>query len=262
MGHQRLGTLPATRSWQRVVARIADGADAPDVAAEAASAAETSLERASDDATLRHAFFLLAAIPLAAREPAFGRALQALGLDIPDRPSLVEIVCAMVGRLDRIAAASRRTDLGEMATLAAAESLVSVAGREGGGLFGAHLAGDDARAALRALSRERQFGLLAHDFFARLLRRCLDYFLSRAKAEQVGTGKRFPSIKDHHVFDDAMATHCREASLILEDFAAGWHGKTVFETSMTRERAGGFVHIAFEKVRAELRNRAGQTVHA
>jgi len=123
-------------------------------------------------------------------------------------------------------------------------------------------AAEEARAALRALAADRQFGLLARDFFGRLTRRCLDYFLSRVMADHVSMNRRFPSIKDHHAFEEAMARHCREVSLIIEDFAAGWFGKAEYEGGITPRKAGGFVHVAFEKVRKELRTRNAQKADA
>ena len=43
MGHQRIGTLPATRKWKAVIALITGGASANEIAAETAIAAEQSL---------------------------------------------------------------------------------------------------------------------------------------------------------------------------------------------------------------------------
>lgn len=261
MGHQLLGKLPATRKWEGVVRLVAAGGDVDEVAAAAAEAAETSLDAADNDPTLRRAVFLLAHVPLAAREDAFGPALRRLGLQVGEAPTLVEVGVAVTAEIDRTAAPGRaRTDLGEMATLAAVESLVAVASREGPGLLGATCAADEARAALRALSTDRGFALLARDFFARLTRRCLDYFLSRAIADHVGTDRRFPSLKDHHAFDAAMALHCREMSEIVEAYAQGWHGKALFEGGITATKAEGFVQYAFTKIRDELRTRRRRPV--
>jgi hypothetical protein len=68
MGHIRLGTLPKTHKWQRVVGLIAGGADVERIAAASADAAEHGLERASQDHGLAHAFWLLTQIPQAARQ--------------------------------------------------------------------------------------------------------------------------------------------------------------------------------------------------
>jgi hypothetical protein len=59
----------ATRhpKWQQVINLISGGADVRDVASATSVAAERSLERAGGDPILRHAFWLLTQIPLAAR---------------------------------------------------------------------------------------------------------------------------------------------------------------------------------------------------
>ena len=263
MGHQRLGTLPTTRRWKNVVALITGGASAAAVAAAVAQAVETGLTKASNNAALRQAFWLLTQIPLAARAPEFGTGLRKLGLAVGDTPSLIEIGTAMMASIDQAShLAGRPNDLSEMATKAAVESLVTVASQPTESLFGATYAADEARAALRGLSTDRQFGALARDFVARLTRGCLDYFLSRTLPNQVGTGQRFQSIKDHNAFDRALALHCRETALIVEEFAVGWYSKTNYEGGITPQKAGGFIHYAFWKVREELRARGEAGAHA
>ena len=91
MGHQRIGTLPATRKWKAVIALITGGASANEIAAETAVAAEDSLKAASKSASLRFAFWMLTQIPLAARADDFGRALRELGLEVSDAPNLRKV---------------------------------------------------------------------------------------------------------------------------------------------------------------------------
>jgi len=80
MGHVRLGALPKTRKWRQVVNELRLGAGVDAVAASAADAAEASLNAASKDPALLHAFWLLTQIPLAARGPVFADDLRGLGL--------------------------------------------------------------------------------------------------------------------------------------------------------------------------------------
>jgi len=143
----------------------------------------------------------------------------------------------------------------ETATLAASESLSAVAGRAGESLVGVTYKADEAHAVLRGLATEKQFGILARDFFGRLQRRSLDYFLSRELPNQVGFNKRFPSISGHHPFEQAIDTHCREASLIMERYVAESFSKTNYETGINQANAGGFARAAFDKLRRELRFR-------
>jgi hypothetical protein len=263
MGHQRLGKLPTTRPWRAVIALVTGGADAAEVAAAVGQAAEESLQRAGDDNALRQGFWLLTQLPLAAQEADFGRALNALGLDTTSQPTLIEIGAAVMAVIDDgLACDPKATDFSEMAATAAVESLVAVAGRDAGGLFGTTYAADEARAALRDLAKPARFAMLARDFFARLTREYLSYYLSRVLPDHVGGAQRFPSLKDHHAFEHALETHCRETSKIIEVYAADWFNKTNYEGGITPDKAGWFAYKAFEKVRAELQARATGSVHA
>jgi hypothetical protein len=50
--------------------------------------------------------------------------------------------------------------------------------------------------------------------------------------------------------------HCREASRIIKEFSGGWYGKTLQQQkAITQDAARGFAHVAFKKLRAELRQR-------
>ena len=95
MGHQRLGTLPRSKLWRDVVELIDHRADVEEVAAATSLAAEQSMIDASQDAAVQHAFYLIAKIPLAAREHEFEAALSALGIPIRKGPLLADIVSGL-----------------------------------------------------------------------------------------------------------------------------------------------------------------------
>jgi hypothetical protein len=256
MGHIRLGTLPKTRKWRQVVDLLRLGADLETVAGSAAEAAETSLRNASDDPAFLHAFWLLTQIPLAARGPAFANDLRRLGLRVPDQPSLMDVTGAFMDAVDQHVRAQGegRTDLGEMAQMAAVESLTAAVAPTLPSLFGAEPE-DVQRAVGRHASGDR-FAALARGFFARLTQRSLDYYLSRELANHVGAGERFHDDGARSRFDDALERHCREASRIVEAFAGGWYGKNVYQGGgLTPDAVRRFAPVAFKKVRSELRKR-------
>jgi len=255
MGHIRLGTLPKTHKWEHVVGLIAGGADVERIAAASADAAEHGLERASQDQGLAHAFWLLTQIPQAARQANLADRLWQLGLNVSSRPTLLEIVAAFTSAVDdHVRESGKRSDLGEMAQHAAAETLTSLAGRELPSLFGP-TAGDVQRA-LAKLGTSDRFSIVARDFFSRLTSRSLGYFLSRELSKHVGPNKRFAVVSDHSEFNAALDLHCREPSRIIKEFSGGWYGKTLQqERQITRDEARKFAHIAFKKLRAELRKR-------
>jgi len=256
MGHQHLGTLPKTRRWQQVVDLLSGGADVRDVAAATSSAAEQQMVDASNDLGIRRSVWLLTQIPLAARSEDFGNSLRRLGIEVPDQASLLDITAAMTSALDAyIAKTGGRSDLGEMASMSLVESLIAVGGRQVQDLFGAH---ERTKSALAGLATEKQFSVLARDFFSRLTRHQLNYFLSRELSQHVGPNRRFRLIADHQAFEQALDLHCRQTSRIIKEFSGEWFSKQVFQGGITEEQAGAFAHIAFKKMREELRARRFQ----
>lgn len=256
MGHQRLGTLPRSKPWREVVALITGGATVEELAAAASHAAERSMIDASADTAARYSFWLLAKIPLAAREPDFAAALRTLGLDVPQAPMLADVVCGLMEAVDRhVAEFGTRTDFGEIAQLSSAEALYAVGGREVQELFGT--SPDSIQNALSGFATVRQFAVLARDFFARLTRRHLDYYLSRELSAHVGAGRRFPSMREHRSFEQALDLHCREATRVIQEYSGEWLSKHNFEGGIDLPKAGRFVSYASEKITSELRHRRG-----
>ena len=251
MGHVRLGTLPRTRNWIQVLDLIGGGAGVPAVAAATMEAAQRGLSNAAQDPGLVYTVWLLTQVPLAARSPDFEGRLRKLGLDVPDAPNLMDVTGAFADAVDaRLRRTGGRTDLGEMSQLAAAEALAALGTPATRGLF--DTTQPNAKEALSAFTTGKQFSTLAREFFARLMRKYLTYFLSRELSNYVGAGGRFASIDGHAEFDKALDLHCRQASRIVEEFSGGWFSKGDFKGPITHERAGGFVHIALKKLRAEL----------
>jgi hypothetical protein len=254
MGHIRLKRLPATREWRQVVGLLARGASVEEVASVSADAAHGALQYARRDPGLVYSLWLLTQIPLAARAPDFDQAARDLGLKLAAEPSLMDVVAAFSDAVDRAThRATGRTDLGEMAQLAAAESLAIVAGAELPGLFGPTAA--DVRLALGKLAAPDRFARLARDFFARLTQRHLEYYLSRTLSHHVGPGRRLTTAADHTAFNAALDQHCRETSRIVEAFAGGWFSKANYRGGITTEKAGDFAFVALGKIAAELRMR-------
>jgi hypothetical protein len=225
------------------------------VAASAADAAEASLKSGSNDPAFLYAFWLLTQIPLAARGPAFVEDLRRLGVEVSDQPSLMDVAAAFSASVDRYARQrGRRTDLGEMAQLAAVESLSATVGPTLPSLFGPTPA--EVQRAFGRFSGGDRFSTLAREFFARLTRRCLDYYLSRELNNHIGLRARFRDDRARSEFDGALDQHCQEASRIVEAFAGGWYGKNVYQgDGLTLDEIRKFAPVAFRKIRAELRKR-------
>jgi hypothetical protein len=254
MGHKRLGTLPRTKNWQQVVDSFAGGGSVGEIAAASSVAAEGALHRALDDPALIQSFWLLTQLPLAARRSDFTQRLGELGLAVGANPQLFEIIGAFSGAIDAYSrAVAQRSDLGEMSQLAATESLSVTVGRSLPGLFGSTSA--DVQRAIGRLATTKQFGDLARDFFARLTRRHLEYYLSRELSNHVGPNGRLASIADHSAFNTELDQHCREVATIVRGFSGDWFSKANHEGGITRNQAADFIALALKKISGELRRR-------
>jgi hypothetical protein len=256
MGHVLTGPLPRTRKWVRVVGLIAGGAGAAQVATATTAAAERWFLKAANDPGVVETVWLLMRLPLAARADDFAEGLRACGLAVSDAPGLLELVGAVTDAIDRRMPNCRgRTDLGEMAQMAAAETLTEVIGGRLDGLFGTDPA--DVRAEFARLGTSKQFGTFAKDFFARFAYKVLNFFLSKTLPEQVGAGKRFGTLAQQAAFTEALETHCREAVQILGKYAGDWLVKHHWEEQgdIPRASAAAFTAYGMTKLTDELRRR-------
>jgi hypothetical protein len=229
------------------------------IAAAVSHAAEQSMIDASQDATVQHAFYLVAKIPLAARENDFEDALARIGISVPNAPVLADVVSGMMEAIDACTRQSRtRSDYGEIAQLSAAEALFAVVGRETRDLFG--VTPDITKSTMAGFATVKQFAVLARDFFARLTRRHINYYLSRELSKHVGPGRRFSSVREHRLFEDALDLHCREATRVIKEYSGEWLSKHNYEGGVDPAKAGRFVSYAAQKIRSELRHRRNASV--
>jgi hypothetical protein len=261
MGHSRLGWLPQTYAWQEIIGLMAGDASAASVADATLDAAEDGLRLAARDPGLRHVFHLLTQLTLAARAPDFAVALRDAGVTVPPNPSLFDVMGGFAEAVDdHLLRTRNRTDFGEMAQMAAAESIAALVGVGAANLYG--ITPVEVKKAIAGLSTENGFASLAHDFFARLTQRFLTYHLSRELSAHVGPGRRFADIDAHAEFVRQLRVTCDETAVIVRRFSGRWYAKTHYETGITPAKVRDFVHGAFTKMRAELKVRGGGRVPA
>jgi hypothetical protein len=255
MGNIHLSDLPGTPSWNAVVDALRAGASAQEVAAATTGAAENSLAHAESDPGLRRAFWLLAQLPLAARATNFVERLSRLGIKTTNAPSLLEIVAEFQQAVDvRIRNARIKTDLGQMAKLVATETLTTVLSAELSGLFNA--TSEEVRHALGRFTAPDHFAKLTRSFFAALITRNLEYFISRVVSDHVGPDRGLRSMGDYADLRQALARHCYEVAIILEASAHEWYSNANWKGEITEPGAADFAYDAFRRLRDELRRRA------
>lgn len=257
MGHMRIGTLPATEPWNGVVGKIGVGAAAPEVAEATLGAAGKAFLAVGEDVGFRETTFLLVELALAGNKPDAAAQLANLGISISEHPSLAEVAVQVSRELDsRIDATRKRSDFGEMAQHALVRAVVEHVQN--------HLlpllppSRRDVMAAFKELSKEQGFGAVARSFCAQLTDGTLNYFLSKTLATQIGEGQRFTTTNQVTEFEAGMRRHCREASAIVEEFAAKWFSKRRWMGGgkISRDTVDRFGWYGMQKMRLELEVRA------
>lgn len=255
MGHIRLGALSASKRWRDVVGLLAADAPLNEIAASAAHASETDLARASNDPSFQFVARLLVELPFIARGPGFVASMAAIGID---EDALQSVPALLVGLDTAIEQHSFETglssDIGELARSALLSSLSEQLDARLPSLFPPEP--QEIRRALGSLAGGKGFSALARSFFAKLTYGSLDYWLSRELAAHTGEGRRFAGDAERVAFERALYQHTYEASRIVEEFASGWYGKTVWrDQSLTPEKITAFARFAFKKMRDELGRR-------
>lgn len=220
------------------------------------AAAEKGLALARQDRGLSRVVYLLAQMVNAARSTDFEGWLERNGLGRESAASPLSLIAGFAESMDVYLRAKRkRTDIGEMAQLAATETLGELVSQHTSGLWGDST--QTVQAALTQFSTPAGFGVLAQRFFGRFTERYLGYHLSRELSLHVGISQRFSDPAAHSEFLDKLGAHCREVAQIVEIFAPGWYSKSKFETGLSERSAAGFTDYCLDKLRSEIKRRGG-----
>jgi hypothetical protein len=267
MGHTRLGTIPKSAKWSSIIAAIAGEGQyqdtahdpsetVPQIAKEALQAAESGLEKAVDDVGLCFTFYLIIKVVLASRTKQWEKELKSLGINLAEQGGLFDLTSEVQARIDdHLHSHSCSTDIAEMAQQAAGEAFSQMAAVRQMMLFGSTR--DQLRETIKAFSTKKNFSELSQKFFGLFLARYLNFFISRVTASEVG-GKRLNQIGDLSKFNSTLKRHCEQSAQILSDFSGTWYSKANFEGGIDFAKTKGFIAVAIEKLRSELKQQRGE----
>jgi len=253
MGHVRLGQLPKTRQWIKVIELISAGADVATVAAATVEASEKALKFVQKDVGFREAVHLLTQLGIAASKDDPVSHLASIGVVLPKNASVVDVALAISQGLERnINESGRRSDFGEKARGALVGAVTEHIENRLGGLFSA--SGSEVMAAFKGLHNPKAFGEFGRSFFAKLTNGCMEYFLTKTLGTHLGEGKAFRTMNQMGEFQRAMDTHCWESSKIVEDYCGDWFSKHRYTEGgdISKKSAEGFGWFALEKMRKEF----------
>jgi hypothetical protein len=254
MGHERIGHLPRTVSWRKIVDAIegaALGSDAgfADLAAKTLELVRDRFEALHRDTGVQAAFGFLVAI--ARSLPVTTQSRAAPDLSLPSNSTPFRLAVALNDWVD---ANAQSREYAELSKRAAADALAEWHNTQSRqlGLFAREPA-----EAWAAASTGAGFSEVSRLFLARFTERYLRYFLEReasAVIKGIDARERFSDRLRGSV--DLVSRHAFETSRITQSFAAGWFNKYARDQTPSNTSLSAFLRVAFEKLREELRREA------
>ena len=255
MGHIRLGRLPKTRSWDRVVSLLGDGVThAPDLAEATLKAAVGLRPILEQEPGLVQSFHFLAQICYAARSDNFFDRCRQLGINLStetNRTVPLAFLASAAQALDaKVRSAPGRTLFSDIAQQAFREALTQAINKQSDSLFGHSEA--ELRRSFSELSKTQQFNSVARDFFSSFLKRTLRYFISKELHNHIGTGLPIPNYEATAEFESTLKRYCDERALIVEKFAGEYTSKQNWHGDLDEDSARRFMYVAVRKLTEEL----------
>ena len=253
MGHERVGALPRTKRWSDVVDGIAAAAavdgDVGALATGTLANVRSQLRAMQGDTGVIAAFEFLIGLALSASSRLERESLGHLAVDLESNPSPLRLAAALGQHVEE-----RRESL-EYAEIArkAAVDTVSLWTQEQTQQLSFTAQGERVQEVWARASDGRGFCEVSRIFFARLVERYLNYFLSREASARVdGTEARerlATRLRDHV---DGVSHHAFETSRITQSFAAGWFNAHARDRVPTTRETASFLAVALGKLHEEL----------
>lgn len=258
MGHIRLGRLPKTKPWIRVIQALeTEQHDASAISAATARAAATELEGVQGDETVAACIWVLARIAGASRDDFFPEELLVLGVD-PRRASTGLGFVSEIRRAAVESGAAHRSMVGDMALESLSEVLTKRVVNQASSLFGT--TSEDIHRAVAGFRTPANFGAVARDFYGSLMSRVLRFVTDKELSNHVaGSPDGSESAPDRaRAVNRDIDRYCRESAKIVEEFASGWYSKRNWQTKydIARQDAAGFSAHALTKLRMEIEGEA------
>lgn len=254
MGHERLGILPKTKPWIRVVAELTSSDYIDDkveiVAKQTLQNVQNRFTNMDGDSGVIASFKFLVTLAVSSQ---FDNPLSFLsdsGVDISTNASPYFIAKALYKYVESNIGS---LEYGEIARAAAVDSISTWHDKNSQQL---RMFDTDQNSieTWRGTGRGDGFCEISRVFFAKTTERYLNYFLERALSASVKTLEDRESLRmqlSEHV--DIASKHAFETAKITQSFAAGWFSKHANQKMPSDGEIYAFLRIAFGKLREELR---------
>lgn len=252
MGHERVGHLPKSKAWVRIVGDIGQFASNPDVVADVAYSTTKQVRQKflelSEDHGVVGAFKFLMLLSHSTKLTDPYAFLNEHGVKLGANGDLLDL---SVAAKKYIEANQESREYSSIATQCTLDTITDWFSRNTSGetsLFPEHPLEKWKKA-----SSGSGFSEISRLFFSSFTKRYLRYFLEREAAWKLKTVDNridFNERIDKHI--ETIAVHAFETSKITQSFSAGWYNKHVQDKVPTDRSIKGYVSFGFKKINSEL----------
>ncbi len=252
MGQSRYERLPKTQNWQNVVALLASpDASAPLLASATVKSCRIALKQHCDDPVLVSAVYLLANLPVAARQGKTADFLEQAGLNPRALSSPMALIEETSSFLNQQSFQNARPSfVTEISLRAFQETVQWLIANSNLDLFA-----DTREQTEQALANDgtaRGFANTSRHFFTSFMNRVLSYFLSKENVNVVGPNARFESVDSLQRFMGDLRRYCWESSKIIDSFAEEWYSKYKWQHKLDAPHFATFVWATLRKFATEI----------
>ncbi len=256
MGHERIGILPKSKTWRKVVSKISECPSDPNAVGQVANQVLINVKdkfiNIEQDKGIIAAFKFLVLLSYSSKSSDPATTLQAEGVSINNLGSPLQIAKAASDWIEQNKQSSEYATVARGAVIDAMVLWQKQHDNKQGSLFE-----KETKDMWREAANGGGFCELSRLFFSKFTERYLKYFLEREASATLNTisdRNTFNANLEKHVQD--ISQHAFETSKITQSFAAGWFNKNVKNGIPSDSQVEGFLSIAFGKMKSELSREA------
>lgn len=252
MGHERIGFLPKTQTWNKIVTQLTQFDNNHDIVSQIAEQTleniRTLYKKMYDDDSVYKAIKFLTVLSISANHNDQISFLRTNEINI-NEISLYSLAYCIKEYV--------KTEKGSLETNKIANDAIleAIAKYEHNNRnFQNELFNSNTESLWSKIGNGSNFCELARLFFASFTDRHLRYYLEREAAHSIDNFQKFDNFKK--TLHEQITQHSFETAKIMQSFAAGWFNRYAVSGVPTKEEISGFLKLSFEKMREEFRREA------
>mgnify|MGYP000898283512 CR=1 FL=1 len=256
MGHERIGFLPRSKQWRRIIHNLEGYSGKPEVIWEIANTTleciRLSYRNIAYDESMINAVRFLATLSFPVSSDSQIEYLNRQGFSLDDDLSLFSLVRSAKRY---ISTESGSLEVNKIAQDAVIQALITYKQtHETGQLSFVEFGSENI---WHQASGGAAFCEMARSFVADFTDRQLRYYLERVAAGTLSDYSQLVSFsKELTAQTKAITTHTSGVSKIMQSFAAGWYNKYSARTLPPDSDISRFLSMTFNKIREEFRREA------